>query len=176
MDDKYSNRVATIVSKAVKRKEETKTLTFTVGAFYNKVNARLVRLCRMTKIIVLGCVLLSFFSCKHILSDPAKPVGKAALRYYQQLLNGNYAAFVDATYRPDSLPSTYRSQLILNAKMFIEQQQNEHNGLKSVAVAHATIDEAQHTGNAFLTFRYGDGSSEQVVVPMVEHDGAWYLR
>ena len=44
MDDKYSNRAATIVSKAVKRKEETKTLTFTVGAFYNKVNARLVRL------------------------------------------------------------------------------------------------------------------------------------
>ena len=44
MDDKYSNRAATIGSKAAKRKEETKTLTFTVGAFYNKVNARLVRL------------------------------------------------------------------------------------------------------------------------------------
>ena len=130
----------------------------------------------MKKIIVFGCILLSLFGCKHIFNDPAKPVGKAALYYYQQLLNGDYAAFVDATYRPDSLPSTYRSQLILNVKMFIEQQQNEHDGLKSVAVAHATIDEAQHTGNAFLTFRYGDGSSEQVVVPMVEHDGAWYLR
>ena len=130
----------------------------------------------MKKIIVFGCILLSLFGCKHIFNDPAKPVGKAALHYYQQLLNGDYAAFVDATDRPDSLPSTYRSQLILNAKMFIEQQQNEHDGLKSVAVAHATIDEAQHTGNAFLTFRYGDGSSEQVVVPMVEHDGAWYLR
>ena len=107
----------------------------------------------MKKIIVFGCILLSLFGCKHIFNDPAKPVGKAALHYYQQLLNGDYAAFVDATYRPDSLPSTYRSQLILNAKMFIEQQQNEHDGLKSVAVAHATIDEAQHTGNAFLTFR-----------------------
>ena len=125
----------------------------------------------MKKIIVFGCILLSLFGCKRIFNDPAKPVGKAALHYYQQLLNGNYAAF-----RPDSLPSTYRSQLVLNAKMFIEQQQNEHNGLKSVAVAHATIDEAQHTGNAFLTFTYGDGSSEQVVVPMVEHDGVWYLR
>ncbi len=130
----------------------------------------------MKKIIVFGCILLSLFGCKRIFNDPAKPVGKAALHYYQQLLNGNYAAFVDATYRPDSLPSTYRSQLVLNAKMFIEQQQNEHNGLKSVVVAHATIDEAQHTGNAFLTFTYGDGSSEQVVVPLVEHDGVWYLR
>ena len=130
----------------------------------------------MKKIIVFGCILLSLFGCKHIFNDPAKPVGKAALHYYQQLLDGNYAAFVDATYRLDSLPSTYRSQLVLNAKMFIEQQQNEHNGLKSVVVAHATIDEAQHTGNAFLTFTYGDGSSEQVVVPMVEHDGVWYLR
>ena len=130
----------------------------------------------MKKITVFGCILLSLFGCKHIFNDPAKPVGKAALHYYQQLLDGNYAAFVDATYRPDSLPSTYRSQLVLNAKMFIEQQQNEHNGLKSVAVAHATIDEAQHTGNAFLTFTYGDGSLEQVVVPMVEHDGVWYLR
>ena len=130
----------------------------------------------MKKIIVFGCILLSLFGCRHIFNDRAKPVGKAALHYYQQLLDGNYAAFVDATYRPDSLPSTYRSQLVLNAKMFIEQQQNEHNGLKSVAVAHATIDEAQHTGNAFLTFTYGDGSSEQVVVPMVEHDGVWYLR
>lgn len=130
----------------------------------------------MKKIIVFGCILLSLFGCRHIFNDPAKPVGKAALHYYQQLLDGNYAAFVDATYRPDSLPSTYRSQLVLNAKKFIEQQQNEHNGLKSVAVAHATINEAQHTGNAFLTFTYGDGSSEQVVVPMVEHDGVWYLR
>lgn len=130
----------------------------------------------MKKIIVFGCILLSLFGCRHIFNDPAKPVGKAALHYYQQLLDGNYAAFVDATYRPDSLPSTYRSQLVLNAKMFIEQQQNEHNGLKSVAVAHATINEVQHTGNAFLTFTYGDGSSEQVVVPMVEHDGVWYLR
>lgn len=130
----------------------------------------------MKRIIVFGCILLSLFGCKHIFNDPAKPVGKAALHYYQQLLDGNYAAFVDATYRPDSLPSTYRSQLVLNAKMFIEQQQNEHNGLKSVAVAHATINEVQHTGNAFLTFTYGDGSSEQVVVPMVEHDGVWYLR
>ena len=85
MDDKYSNRAVTIGSKVVKRKEETKTLTFTVGAFYNKVDARLVRLCRMTKIIVLGCMLLSLFGCKHILNDPAKPVGKAALHYYQQL-------------------------------------------------------------------------------------------
>ncbi|SFG66410.1 hypothetical protein [Prevotella sp. KH2C16] len=101
---------------------------------------------------------------------------RAAKAYYDQLLEGKYEQFVDGHYQPDSIPAVYREQLVANAKMFIGQQQDEHRGIRQVNVVRADVDTAKHAGNAFLTFLYGDSTSEEVVVPMVYQGGLWYLR
>lgn len=107
---------------------------------------------------------------------PEQLAGQAAKVYYDYLLKGDYDAFVDGRYQPDSIPQSYRRQLVDNAKMFVGQQEKEHGGIKSVAVADARADTAHHVANAFLTFTYGDSTREDVVVPMVESKGVWYLK
>ncbi len=116
------------------------------------------------------------FSCKKQEKDAAEIVGKTAKIYYDYLLHDNYEAFVDGSFRPDSIPPSYREQLIANAKMFIGQQKEEHQGIKKITISNATIDTLHHTGNAFLLFSYGDKTTEQVIVPMVERKGVWYMR
>ena len=118
---------------------------------------------------------LFLFSCsgKHEETDI---VGAAAKQYYDYLLVGNYEAFVDGQYHRDSISPNYREQLIANAKMFIAQQRREHRGLYEVQVVKTSVNEKAHSADAFLVFVYGDSTREEVLVPMVEHKGLWYLK
>lgn len=119
-----------------------------------------------------------FLACSGKSSEPdaAQLAANAAKTYYEQLLKGDYGSFVDGRYQPTELPENYRQQLIANAKMFVGQEEKEHKGIKSVSVADGRADTAKHVANAFLTFSYGDGTKEQVVVPMVEVKKVWYMR
>lgn len=106
----------------------------------------------------------------------ARIAAAAAKGYYEQLIAGDYAAFVDGRYQPNALPEAYRQQLIDNARMYADQQQKDRKGLKAVAVANAKADTARNVANAFLTLTFGDSTREEVVVPMVRKDGVWYMR
>jgi hypothetical protein len=108
--------------------------------------------------------------------DAAAKAAQAAKVYYDQLLKGDYGSFVDGRYQPTQMPESLRQQLIANAKMFLAQQEKDHKGIKTVSVTDARADTAHHVANAFLTFSYGDGTKEQVVVPMVEVKDVWYMR
>ena len=119
-------------------------------------------------------ICLLFFSCTH--HNPAEVAGQVARQYYEQLLRGDYDSFVDGTWQPDHIPTSYRSQLIDNAKMFAEQQQVKHRGIREVRTVNAEADSTGTSVNVFLVFCYGDSTAEEVIVPMVEHNGTWYLK
>ena len=108
--------------------------------------------------------------------DPGEVAAQAAKEYYTQLLAGKYEHYVDGFYRPDSIPASYRRQLIDNAKMFVGQQKKERRGILDVRVVNAVADTTKRSANVFLIFAYGDSTSEEVVVPMVQHRGVWYMR
>lgn len=108
--------------------------------------------------------------------DPGEVAAQAAKEYYTQLLAGKYEHYVDGFYRPDSIPASYRRQLIENAKMFVGQQKDERRGILDVRVVNAVADTTKRSANVFLIFAYGDSTSEEVVVPMVQHRGVWYMR
>lgn len=122
--------------------------------------------------------LLLFFGCSSKPSGPtaAEVAAHAAKVYYEQLLQGDYGSFVDGRYQPNNIPESYRQQLITNAKMFVGQQEKEHKGIKGVAVSDGRADTTKHVANAFLTLTYGDSTKEEIVVPMVESGGVWYMR
>lgn len=107
---------------------------------------------------------------------PADLAAQAAKAYYDELLHGQVEAFVDGHYQPDSIPSGYREQLIANARMYVGQQKEEHAGIRGVSIAHATADTVRHVASVFLVLNYGDHSSEQIVVPMVERHHVWYMK
>lgn len=108
--------------------------------------------------------------------DPAEVAARAAKQYYDYLLEGKFEAFVDGRYQPEAIPASYRDNLISLAKMFVSQQELEHRGLKETRIVNAQADTARHEASVFLVFCYGDSTSEEVLVPMVESRGLWYLR
>lgn len=108
--------------------------------------------------------------------DQGEVAARAAKEYYGYLLQGNIASFVDGHYRPDSIPDTYREQLITNTKMYVNQQNEEHRGIKDIRIVDTKTDIQKHAANVFLVLSFGDSTSEEIVVPMVENKGVWYLR
>ncbi len=108
--------------------------------------------------------------------DEGEVAARAAKEYYGYLLHGNISSFVDGHYRPDSIPDTYREQLITNTKMYVNQQNEEHLGIKDIRIVDAKTDMQKHAANVFLVLSFGDSTSEEIVVPMVESGGVWYLR
>ena len=117
-----------------------------------------------------------FASCKKETPDPGYFAGIAAKGYYDLLLEGKYNDFVAGYNQPNRIPKGYHEQLLLNAQMFMEQQQEEHKGLAGIHVLHAKADTARHVADVFLQMVYGDSTKEQVVVPMVLVRGDWKMR
>lgn len=131
---------------------------------------------KRTSLYLCSCVFFLFLTgCGHR-SDPGEKAALAAKGYYDELLKGNYEDFVAGSYRRGPIPESYHRQLVTNAKMFLENQKSEHRGLREVSIVEAKADTATHTANAFLTFAYGDGTHEEVVVPMVEKSGRWMMK
>lgn len=119
---------------------------------------------------------LGLISCKDESPNPGFFAGGAAKGYYDLLLEGKYEAYVAGFNQPNRLPDSYHKQLVLNAQMFVEQQNEERKGIKSVEVLNAKSDTTLHIADVFLQVAYGDKTKEQIVVPMVEVDGEWKMR
>ena len=108
--------------------------------------------------------------------NPSEMAGRTAKLYYENLLHGRYDVFVDGFYRPDSIPSSYRSQLIDNARMYVAQMNDDHHGLARIDLILATADTARNEGRAFLLLCFADSTREEVVVPMVRIENLWMMR
>ena len=100
----------------------------------------------------------------------------AAKDYYELLLAGQAEQFVAGMDMPDSIPESYRRQLVANARMFMAQQDEEHQGIKKVDVLNCVNDSIQPAAQAFLMLCFGDSTVEEIVVPMVKRAGRWYMR
>ncbi|MCD8203367.1 MAG: hypothetical protein LUD48_06975 [Prevotella sp.] len=133
-------------------------------------------------IICLGFLPL-LFSC-HEEDKPDVAAAVAAKEYYDLLLNGNSGQFVRGMYLPDTVPVSYREQLVANAKMFLENMKNEHGGIYEIRVVNCVNEDIKdikgetigRTATAFLVMCFGDSLNEEVAVPMVERNGHWFMK
>ena len=112
-----------------------------------------------------------------------------AQKYYEQLVAGDYNSFVEGSLMgQDSVPEVYKSQMLLNAQMFMERMQTEHRGIKSVKPLRATVDTIKFrvanepeavkeiVAQAYLSLGFADSTKEEIVVPMVLKNDIWYIR
>jgi lipoprotein len=108
--------------------------------------------------------------------EPSDVAAQAAKGYYQLLLEGKYDSYVDGFFRPDSLPQSYREQLITRVRQFVAEQNALYKGIREVSIERALADTDLHSANVFLILHYGDDTEEEILVPMTEHKGIWYMR
>ena len=137
----------------------------------------LVMLDRLVLLVMLGLVA----SC----ASPTKEelASLAAKGYYDHLIHGEYEQFyegLDHRTLSDgttlSTDSAYRSQMLDNLRQFMAQQEQAHRGVLEVRVSNATTDTVQQLTNVFLVLCFADSTNEEVVVPMVERQGAWRMK
>jgi hypothetical protein len=100
----------------------------------------------------------------------------AAKGYYTHLVQGEYEQFIEGRLMADSLPADYRSQLIEGYKQFVAQQMEARKGIQEVSVSRAYTDSLAGYTNVLLMLCYGDTTTEEVVVPMVERNGRWMMK
>ena len=142
----------------------------------------------MKKILILLGVVISLIgmvACSTKVKQEERAM-TTAQKYYEQLVAGNYEGFVGgAMISQDTLPAGYKEQLVLNAKMYVERMQNEHQGIRSVKALRAQVDTLKAnnsdeilaiTARAFVALGFADSTKEEVLVPMVLKDDVWYLR
>ena len=131
---------------------------------------------RKVVIITVGFVAAAVvYSCRN-----GKTVDFAAANqaktYYELLTKEKYGPFVAGMYLPEQIPDSYRQQLEDNIRMYVGELNQEHGGLREVRVVNCVNDSVQPTANAFLMLCFGDSTIEEVVVPMIKHEGKWLMK
>ena len=101
----------------------------------------------------------------------------AAKGYYEHLIHGEYEKFLQGK---DGLNKhsevDYWNQLRDNCHQFVHQQEQAHRGIHEVRVVNVKTDTLQKYTNVFMMLCFGDSTNEEIVVPMVERDGRWYMK
>ena len=126
--------------------------------------------------VIFLLLIISMGACKKKGPDAGQLAAIAAKGYYDLLLDGKYREFVAGIYQAGKIPPNYHKQLLMNAQMFMEQQEEEHEGIVKVKILNVKADTAHHVADVFLFLVYGDRTKEQVVVPMVEVGNKWKMR
>lgn len=124
--------------------------------------------------LVLLAVLVFLVGCGK--ASPEELASLAAEGYYRHLTAGEYEQFLQGKAGADSLPEDYREQLLTGYKQFMAGQQKSHQGIRSVQTTNARMDSTLQLMQVFLLLEYGDSTQEEIVVPMVEHDGRWRMK
>ena len=121
---------------------------------------------------LIGCVSIAGCSV-----TPEEQASLAAKGYYEHLINGEYEQFLQGRAGLDkNTEQGYWSQLMDNCHQFVHQQKILHRGIHEVRVVNAKTDTLQKYTNVFMMLCFGDSTNEEIVVPMVEREGRWYMR
>ena len=100
----------------------------------------------------------------------------AAQSGYDRLLSGDYEGFALCRVGMNKAPRSFREQMMDTYKMYIEQEKKAHRGISRAKATRAEMDSTLNIMQVFMLLDYGDGGQEEIVVPMVQHDGEWKFR
>ena len=123
---------------------------------------------------LMGLMEMGLMGCAK--ATPEELASLAAEGYYRHLVAGEYELFLQGKAGADSLPEDYREQLLAGYKQFMAQQQAAHQGIRGIQTTNAHPDSTLQLMQVFLLLEYGDSTQEEIVVPMVEHDGRWRMK
>ena len=124
---------------------------------------------------ILGFLGLLGMSCGNPTAEEMASL--AAKGYYEHLIHGEYEQFLQGKVGLNKhSEEEYWNQLRDNCHQFVHQQEQAHRGIHEVRFVNAKTDTLQKYTNVFMMLCFGDSTNEEIVVPMVERDGRWYMR
>lgn len=129
--------------------------------------------CRLP--VVISAVMIAVSSCRRP-QEPDTAASEAAQFYYDRLLAGDCETFVSGMHFSDAIPDDYRRRLVVNTRMFMAGQREEHDGIAAAEVLRQENDSANAGVNVFVVLTYNDSTKEEIVVPMVLSGETWLMR
>lgn len=117
--------------------------------------------------------------------SPEQQAAQAALSYYQLLVKGETAEFVEGRAGIDTLSADLRQRLMKSHERYLADIHAKHGGLQAVALSDNAPcrDSLTVAGRqpevfyrTFLLLSFNDSTQEEIVVPMVEQQGEWKMR
>ena len=134
--------------------------------------------------IVLSVICYLSFSVACSRMSPEEQATEAALNIYQQLLEGDTAAFLNGKALIDSLPAGRSRQQALAFGQYVKDIAQQHGGLQGVtrssnAARYDTIAAAapfDHFVHVFLLLSFNDSTQEEITVPMVFVNDEWKMK
>jgi len=111
-------------------------------------------------------------------AQPEEVAAETAMGFYKLLAEGSPDKFLDGKLAADSLPEGYSEQLEKVYRQYLSEIQEKHGGIKEVSIS-PNVGRTDTTLNlvyAFLLLSYNDSTQEEITVPMVEHDGQWFMK
>ena len=121
--------------------------------------------------VLMGCVLLCA-ACRHEESSH-EVVRAAAQQYYELLMAGDYEGFVSGMAGTDSLPASYRAQVVDMVAQHAADMQSKGGMVRAVATRDSLLDSMAYV---FLDVTFGDSTVEQVGLKMVCEGDRWKMR
>ena len=118
-------------------------------------------------------------ACKNEPSAEELAIGaakEAAEKSYTAFLDNRYDEYLSHRSGSDSLPESYRQQLIEAYQQFKALQEKEHGSICSFRVSNARMDSTMNLVQVFLVLNYADSVQEEIVVPMIEENGSWKMK
>ena len=113
-------------------------------------------------------------SAEEIAQADAMAVAQAC---YDRLLEADYDGFLAFRHDIDKIPAEMRSQLADAYKMYMAAEEQRHKGVKKFTATRAKMDSTVQVMQVFMMLDYGDGTQEEVVVPMIaSDDGQWRMK
>ena len=105
-----------------------------------------------------------------------KAAGKEAATAFYYLRKADYNQFLSLRAGMDTIPESYREELIDAIKQHMQQLKEKHNGITSYKISNARMDSTLNLAQIFILLELGDNTQEEIVVPMIEHNGRWMMK
>ena len=113
-----------------------------------------------------------WMACSH--KDDGEQARRAAMSYYECLIDGRYEEYVNGIAYSDSMTGVYRSQMVDLVAQFAAREEKERGGIISVQALGDTV--SGDVASVFLEVLFGDSTHEEVTMPMVKCGGEWKMQ
>ncbi len=101
--------------------------------------------------------------------------GGAALKYYNDVKNGNYEAYVEGIAFKEEITAEDKEQFVTLMKEKADKEYKKKEGISKVEMLSEEMAEDGQTATVTMKITYGNGETEESDVAMVLKDGAWKM-
>lgn len=99
-----------------------------------------------------------------------------AVACYRMQVEGRFDDYVTAMKSCDSMPADYKRRMVMMLRHHRQLVMKERKGVRSVSVLRTEMHNGDRMANVFLKVVFNDGSSEEVLFPMVYDGLRWRVQ